>query len=226
MFASRTGTALAVYTKKPPFSLGAGLCGLLFGGLTLSYVVVSVVSGSVSARIGDANQVVCGVLTFAIGYLVLGGAPFLSGPHGSMSFQPTTASVAAGMCLIGVAGGLCFVPGNSLAIAGARVHGYSIDQIAAALTAGLNMAFAAGNIAGPLLGGALVGQFGFRWSCTGLGSSLVVVCIGIASCLYRRRCPRKVTSVMVVGISGDALLEHDASARASALATDGPTDRR
>ena len=123
--------------------------------------------------------------------MMLGGAPFLGGgDDGGMSFSPTVISVAFGMGLIGTAGGLCFVPGNALAIMGARAAGYSLEQVASALTAGFNMAFALGNIAGPLLGGALVGRFGFRWSCTGLGLSLVIVCALLLPLLYYRRCTR------------------------------------
>lgn len=251
---------LAVYTSAT-FNLSSGLCGLLFGGLTLAYIVTSVGSGSIASRLGDANQVVFGVLTFALGYMLLGGAPFIGGSeYGTMRFTPTIASVAIGMCLVGTAGGLCFVPGNALAISGARAAGYSLDQIAAALTAGMNMAFAAGNVsppglepdspftslpdsippfrgrpyqvAGPLLGGLAVSHFGFRWSCTGLGSSLVIVCVAIAPLLYYRRCFRRAkTSSGIVGVADHersaALLDHpQASLEPAALSAHQESDGR
>ena len=175
---------LAVYTAHTPFFLSAGAVGLLFGLLTLSYICVSIVSGALASRIGDAHQVILGVLTFAVGYLLLGGAPFMTGAD---AMRPTVGIIAVGMSCIGVAGGLSFAPGNALAISGARDAGFTIEQVAAALTAGLNMAFALGNIAGPLMGGTMVALFGFRWSCTMLGSLLVVACLGIAPCLYYRR---------------------------------------
>lgn len=109
------------------------------------------------------------------------------------------------MACIGVAGGLSFAPGNALAISGARAAGFSIEQVAAALTAGLNMAFALGNIAGPLMGGTMVGLFGFRWSCTMLGSLLVVACLAIAPCLYYRRW-RKVPAVAALSDARAAAL--------------------
>ena len=54
----------------------------------------------------------------------------------------------------------------------------------------------------------MVEAFGFRWSCTGLGALLVVVCIGIAPCLYHRR---------FIGRSGRLPLVHASDERSSAL---------
>jgi multidrug resistance protein len=127
------------------FDFSPGAVGLLFGAATLVYGVSTPLIGALSDRWGGRRTMVAGAV------LLAGALPLLGAPD-------AVAIVVAGLLLVSVAYGFLLTPTlpEMAAVVDRRGGGAYASAYAV-----FNAAYAAGMMAGPVIGGALVSALGF-----------------------------------------------------------------
>ena len=99
------------------------------------------------------------------------------------------------------AASLAYAPTNVLALEGCKRRGLSATSASDALGALVNVAYTVGALVGPLLGGALVELFGFRWASCAFGLALAAVFPALLPCLCEGACAREPPSEAVAALA-------------------------
>jgi len=147
------------------------------------------------------------------------GSEIPVGGGAGASVKPLALSrVLISLLVVGVGGGLAYVPTNSISLRVAAKNGISVEQAGASLAAIVNLSYCSGAALGPLLGGLLVPQCGgFAVAATVFGVALLVMPVILIPLVYEsamdgvkracRCCCRKKLSVEAIGRMGEGYRE-------------------
>ncbi|XP_072221450.1 MFS-type transporter SLC18B1 [Leuresthes tenuis] len=179
---------LSLFAMKT-FNLSSGYVGLIMLGLSVPYCLASPLLGYFTDKYPDSRMgfIVAGGAITAVGFCLLGPAPFLSIPS-----QLWLLIIMLG--LIGFSLGMTAIPTFPEIITCAYEQGYEEGLSTLGMVSGLFGAFwSMGMFYGPTVGGLITQHLNFEWAATvqgGIGF-LAAFLLGVCSLCQRRKQSRQ-----------------------------------
>ncbi|XP_077989877.1 MFS-type transporter SLC18B1-like [Glandiceps talaboti] len=175
------------------FNFGTAEVGLMYLAMTMSYSISSLSCGWITDKKNIPK------LLMIIGNIGIAGAFMYIGPSPLLMIETSELWLEIlSMVLLGVAVGCALVPTFHDLITTASWHGIPDNLGTYGVVSGLfNGLFYLGSFVGPTAGGALVGQFGFKWAASifaaiylFLAFLIMLFCLWEYQCGKGRRSPK------------------------------------
>ncbi|XP_059154909.1 MFS-type transporter SLC18B1-like [Physella acuta] len=165
------------------FNLSTGIIGLIFFITPCLYAITSPIWGYISdSKNINGSLITLGNLMCGIGLIIVGPSPYLP-------FLPSELWVIIiGLVILGMFYALAIVPALNCLLIGAVEVGFENNIDTYGVVVGLfNSIFCLGSFIGPMLGGVLIEEMGFRYGATlisGIYFFVMVCCGGFFLCRH------------------------------------------
>ncbi|XP_059154920.1 MFS-type transporter SLC18B1-like [Physella acuta] len=161
------------------FNLSTGIIGLIFFITPCLYAITSPIWGYISdSKNINGSLITLGNLMCGIGLIIVGPSPYLP-------FLPSELWVIIiGLVILGMFYALAIVPALNCLLIGAVEVGFENNIDTYGVVVGLfNSIFCLGSFIGPMLGGVLIEEMGFRYGAT-LISGIYFFCDGLLRWIF------------------------------------------